>query len=144
MTTMTHTASGTGHDGSISDDQLASFRAGFAAQPTARIAQNAVTRTDINDVSLNRSVVTDTDFTFSTLLDDWEVTNQRQSGRCWMFAALNLMRVGAMKSMNLGKFEFSQNYLFFWCELLPRADHRHRGPGHRRPHRRLHARRADR
>jgi bleomycin hydrolase len=114
MTTMTHTASGTGHDGSISDDQLASFRAAFAAQPTARIAQNAVTRTDINDVSLNRSVVTDTDFTFSTLLDDWEVTNQRQSGRCWMFAALNLMRVGAMKSMNLGKFEFSQNYLFFW------------------------------
>ena len=114
MTTMTGSSSGTGHDGAVSDKDIADFRTSFEADPSARIAQNAVTSTDINDVALNRSIVTETDFSFSTLLDDWEVTNQKQSGRCWMFAALNLMRVGAMKTMNLKNFEFSQNYMFFW------------------------------
>ena len=114
MTTMTGSSSGTGHDGAVSDKDIADFRTSFEADPSARIAQNAVTSTDINDVALNRSIVTETDFSFSTLLDDWDVTNQKQSGRCWMFAALNLMRVGAMKTMNLKNFEFSQNYMFFW------------------------------
>jgi bleomycin hydrolase len=114
MTTMTGSSSGTGHDGAVSDRNIAEFRTSFEADPSARIAQNAVTSTDINDVALNRSIVTNTDFSFSTLLDDWKVTNQKQSGRCWMFAALNLMRVGTMKIMNLKSFEFSQNYMFFW------------------------------
>ncbi|MCH8924062.1 MAG: C1 family peptidase, partial [Planctomycetes bacterium] len=35
-------------------------------------------------------------------------------GRCWMFAGLNLFRVGAMQKMNLKEFQFSQNYAFFW------------------------------
>ena len=114
MTTMSGSTFDTDHAGAVSDGTIAGLRAFFESDPSARIAQNAVTRTDINDVALNRSIVTDTDFSFSTLLDDWEVTNQRQSGRCWMFAALNLMRVGAMKAMNLKNFEFSQNYMFFW------------------------------
>ena len=114
MTTMPDAVTSAGQGGAVSDEQLSQLRAAFEQEATSRIAQNAVTQTDINEVALNRSVVTDTDFTFSTLLDDWEVTNQKQSGRCWMFAALNLMRVGAMKAMNLSKFEFSQNYMFFW------------------------------
>lgn len=50
----------------------------------------------------------------SNLLDDWPVTNQKKSGRCWMFAGLNLMRAGAMKKMGLKDFELSQNYILFW------------------------------
>ena len=79
-----------------------------------KLLQNAVTNGELNEVALDREVVTSTDFTFSTLLDEWEVTSQKQSGRCWMFAAMNLFRVGAMKKMNLSNFEFSQNYMFFW------------------------------
>lgn len=114
MTTLTNQGSIAGRDGSISSEMLESYRAGFDSDPGARIAQNAVTKTDINEIALNREVVTSTDYTFSTLLDDWDVTNQRRSGRCWLFAALNLLRVGAMKKMNLKEFEFSQNYMFFW------------------------------
>ena len=91
-----------------------SCRKAFKSDPSSRIAQNAVTKTDINDIALNRDVVTGTDFTFSILLDKWDVTNQKRSGRCWLFAALNLLRVGAMNKMNLKEFEFSQNYMFFW------------------------------
>jgi len=47
-----------------------------------------------------------------------DVTNQKSSGRCWMFAGLNMMRNSFIKKYNLGKsFEFSQSYLFFWDKL---------------------------
>ena len=98
----------------LTAERIQALRDTFDADPTARIAQNAVTRTDVNEIALDRSIVTGTDFSFSTKLDDWKVTNQKRSGRCWLFAALNLFRVGAMKKMNVADFEFSQNYMFFW------------------------------
>ena len=98
----------------LTAERIQALREAFDADPTARIAQNAVTRTDVNEVALDRAIVTGSDFSFSTKLDDWKVTNQKRSGRCWLFAALNLFRVGAMKKMNLAEFEFSQNYMFFW------------------------------
>jgi bleomycin hydrolase len=60
--------------------------------------------------------------TFSVKLDDWSVTNQKRSGRCWLFAALNLFRVGAMKKMNLKDFEFSQSHIHFW-DKFERSNH---------------------
>jgi bleomycin hydrolase len=60
--------------------------------------------------------------TFSIKLDDWSVTNQKRSGRCWLFAALNLFRVGAMKKMNLKDFEFSQSHIHFW-DKFERSNH---------------------
>jgi len=90
------------------------FRADFDARPAYRLAQNAVAETDVTKVAMNRALATNIDHTFSHRLDDWEVTDQKKSGRCWMFAALNLFRVGAMKKMNLKQFEFSQNYTLFW------------------------------
>lgn len=95
-------------------DLLQSLHEQFDANPTYRLAQNAVTQVTADDVALNRSIVTRMDHTFSHHLDDWKVTNQKKSGRCWMFAGLNLFRVGAMKKMNLKDFEFSQNYTLFW------------------------------
>lgn len=45
------------------------------------------------------------------------VTNQRSSGRCWIFAATNVFRVAIMKRYNLPSFELSQSYLFFWDKV---------------------------
>ena len=101
----------------IEPAQLTAWRADFDADPAHRRMQNAVTRTALDDVALDRAVVAGTDHTFSHVLDDWAVTSQKKSGRCWMFAGLNLLRVGAMKAMNLKAFEFSQNYTFFWDKL---------------------------
>lgn len=104
-------------DGVLTEPLLTSLRADFAAAPAYRIAQNAVIRNSVDEVALNHQVIASTDHTFSHLLDDWAVTNQKKSGRCWMFAGLNLFRVGAMKKMNLKEFEFSQNYTLFWDKL---------------------------
>lgn len=104
----------TAHNGVITSSQIEQYRTDFAGHPTMKISQNAITSGELHEVALNREVVTSIDFTFSTFLDEWEVTAQKESGRCWMFAALNLFRVRAMKKMNLENFEFSQNYTFFW------------------------------
>ncbi|KAI9894608.1 MAG: hypothetical protein M1814_001963 [Vezdaea aestivalis] len=45
------------------------------------------------------------------------ITNQQSSGRCWLFATLNVFRVPLMKLHNIDRFELSQNYLFFWDKL---------------------------
>lgn len=104
-------------NGEITAELLQQFQTDFDSDPSRRLMQNAVTQTAVTEVSLNREVVNSTDHTFSHLLDDWAVTNQKKSGRCWMFAGLNLFRVGAMKQMNLKEFEFSQNYTMFWDKL---------------------------
>ncbi|RMF79296.1 MAG: aminopeptidase [Planctomycetota bacterium] len=101
----------------LSREQLAELRRWFESDPAARLSQNAVTQVTVDDVALDRRIVNETASTFSTHLDDWTVTNQKRSGRCWMFAGLNLFRVGAMKQMNLKEFEFSQNYTLFWDKL---------------------------
>jgi bleomycin hydrolase len=103
--------------GVLTSDDLTWFQQDFASQPAYRLMQNAITETPVEAVALNRAVVTRADHTFSVHLDEWKVTNQKKSGRCWMFAGLNLLRVGAMRKMHLGEFEFSQNYAMFWDKL---------------------------
>lgn len=101
----------------LTDEVLGRLRAEFAADPSNRLAQNAVTQVTVDDIALDRSIVSAIDHTFSHKLDEWSVTNQKRSGRCWMFAGLNLLRVGAMNKMGLKSFEFSQNYPMFWDKL---------------------------
>ena len=105
------------NDGTLSAQDLELLRKDFAANPAYRLAQNAVTRVSVDDVAISREILNSTDHSLSTLLDDWKVTNQERSGRCWLFAGLNLLRVGAMKKMGLKDFEFSQNYAMFWDKI---------------------------
>ena len=101
----------------LSYEQIAAFQHSFRTNSAYRIVQNAVTQTSVDDIALNRDIVTSIDHSFSTTLDTWSVTHQKRSGRCWMFAGLNLFRPGAMAKMSLKNFEFSQNYLLFWDKL---------------------------
>ncbi len=100
--------------GALSEGYIAELRREFAANRANKVAQNAVVGTSIDTVALDHDIAVATVPSFSHKLDDWGVTNQRQSGRCWMFAGLNLFRVGAMKKMGVKEFEFSQNYTMFW------------------------------
>ena len=98
----------------ITEKQIKEYRKNFENDKLAKIAQNAVTNVPLPKLTLNREIVNELTPTFSIKLDDWSVTNQKRSGRCWLFAALNLFRVGAMKKMNLKDFEFSQSHIHFW------------------------------
>ena len=45
------------------------------------------------------------------------VSNQRSSGRCWIFACLNCMRIPVAKALEIEEFELSQNYVFLWDKV---------------------------
>src|SRR3954453_3875192 len=98
----------------LTADQLVLFEKEFASNPQYRVMQNAVTQAPVTSIALDRQVVTSIDHSVSNLLDDWKVTNQKKSGRCWLFAGLNLLRVGAAERLGVKDFEFSQNYILFW------------------------------
>ncbi|HEY1616805.1 MAG TPA: C1 family peptidase [Streptosporangiaceae bacterium] len=104
-------------NGNLTAGDLELLRKDFAANPAFRIAQNAVTKVSVDDITIDREIVTGTGHALSTMLDDWKVTNQEVSGRCWLFAGLNLLRVGAMRKMGLKEFEFSQNWAMFWDKI---------------------------
>src|SRR5580658_1460294 len=104
-------------DGTLAAAELEQLRKGFTANSAYRMAQNAVTRVTIDDVAINREILNSIDHSLSTALDDWKVTNQERSGRCWLFAGLNLLRVGVMRKTGLKDFEFSQNHAMFWDKI---------------------------
>jgi bleomycin hydrolase len=107
------TLKGTG----VSDALVNSFEADFASNPQYKVLQNAITQINIRDMAWEHSVVKDDEHVFSIQLDKWTATNQGGSGRCWMFAAMNLFRVGAMEKLNVANFEFSQTYPLFWDKI---------------------------
>lgn len=95
---------------------LEKVRQEFDAEPRFKLSQNAVTRMDVKEVLLRRdAAVQHGDKTFSTKLDEMKATSQKASGRCWLFAALNCMRLAMKKKYKLpDDFELSQTFLFFW------------------------------
>ena len=82
--------------GAIGVGDIAAFQQDFTLRREYILAQNAVTEVDVTEIALNRSLVMSIDHTFSHTLDNWQATNQMKSGRCWMFAGLNVMRVDTM------------------------------------------------
>ena len=117
VTTQSNPGQGGAGAGTLTADSLQDFRSSFESNPSNRLMQNVVTQHDVNDVALDRSIVAEATHSFSTVLDDWSVTNQARTGRCWMFAGLNLFRTDTRKLLNLKQFEFSQSYLMFWDKL---------------------------
>lgn len=106
-----------GEGAAITPTNIRSYQDNFAADPSKQLMQNVVTKHDVNQVAMQRSIVAEATHSFSTVLDDWKVTNQSRTGRCWMFAGLNLVRSDTRNELNLKEFEFSQNYLMFWDKL---------------------------
>src|SRR5581483_11128618 len=101
----------------IDREQIAAYQEQFNRDPQARLALNAVTKSPLYSVALNRAVVASTDHTYSHMLKSNGATNQNRSGRCWLFAGLNLFRVAAIEKLNVESLELSQNYLLFWDKL---------------------------
>ncbi|MGC4112174.1 MAG: C1 family peptidase [Nocardioides sp.] len=106
----------------LTPDQLERFAKRVEADPTARMLQNALTGTDVDKVVQDHARTLSVPRSMSHHLDDWEATDQKQSGRCWMFAGLNLLRVGTAAKLGVKEFEFSQSYLQFW-DKLEKANH---------------------
>ena len=101
----------------ITPELLKKFELDYHAEPSNAVIAGAVAKRGIEDASLNNEVRRRHTFYFSHETKRGEITNQKKSGRCWMFAALNAARVETMKKLNLKTFELSQNYTLFWDKL---------------------------
>ena len=92
--------------------------ADFARDAAYTVAKNAVTSNGlVKSARVPERVAKMTkSFTYQ-VQPQGAITNQKQSGRCWMFAALNVMRFEVMQRWNLETFEFSQSYPLFYDKL---------------------------
>ena len=98
----------------ISFSQIKSFNDDFYSKSNHLISQRAVMKNGILASSENQQSTIDNNPVFSIDLDTGKVANQKQSGRCWMFAALNTFRHHIENTFNIKDFELSQNFTFFW------------------------------
>lgn len=96
---------------------LERFEEYSSSLPNRKIIADSVINNGILAASRNYEKERELTKNYSLELDAGDVTNQKQSGRCWMFAATNLMRLKVMKNLNLGNMELSQNYPLFYDKL---------------------------
>ncbi len=104
-------------EGGLTTELLTQFRNSFQMNPHTRAMYNAITNGDIKNLALNRDLLNRHNEVFSHKIKVREVTNQKSSGRCWLFAGLNIMRPHVTEKYKLPSFEFSQNYLSFWDKM---------------------------
>lgn len=105
---------------SIDINNLNSWDKEFKTDLSHQLASTVLKNDDANTILLNRSRLLEQDLrVFNTAISTpgAPVTNQRSSGRCWLFAATNQLRINVAAELNLKEFELSQAYLFFYDKL---------------------------
>jgi len=78
-----------------------------------KTAQHALAQVDGNKITQNWEKINSVDPYFSLRLKDLKATDQKGTGRCWMFSGLNVLRPVAANKLGLDDIELSQNYLYF-------------------------------
>lgn len=101
----------------ITSEHLEQYTKAFHSDRTNRVACDAVTSNGLLNSCKNPDAVRKNNHEFSLTLKQGSITNQKQSGRCWLFAATNVMRFRIIEKYHLENFELSQNYLLFWDKL---------------------------
>ena len=81
------------------------------------VIKNAIIANGIENVAFNNNSRIGLQNNFSHEIKSGKITSQEKSGRCWMFAGLNLFRRKIMHSLNIDDFEFSQNYPMFYDKI---------------------------
>lgn len=99
----------------ITKENIKNYQKALKTIPHSEVVKRAVMNNGINKASEDTEVIAkNLNRNFSIDIDTGEVSNQKHSGRCWLFATLNTLRYEFTKKYNVKDFEFSQNYLSFW------------------------------
>jgi bleomycin hydrolase len=104
-------------EGGLDPAAIEKIRDSYKLDAQTRSMYNAITNNDINDLALNRELLRGHDEMFSHKIKVKGITNQKSTGRCWLFAGLNVMRPLVIKKHKLNEFEFSESFLQFWDKM---------------------------
>lgn len=103
--------------GALTPEMLKEIRGSYKNSPTDKALRNAVINTGMKDLVKNTDKSYDIEDHFSNEVKGKGITDQHNSGRCWLFTGLNVLRSHMITQNNMGQFFFSHNYSFFWDQL---------------------------
>ena len=103
--------------GGISAEMLQQIRQSYQATPADKAIRNALGTTPIATLAVNQENRANFDTHFSHRVLSKGITNQKSSGRCWLFTGLNVLRAQMIAKYDLDEMEFSQNYCSFYDQL---------------------------
>jgi bleomycin hydrolase len=107
-----------GQNGGISTEMLNQMKKGYGSSATDRALRNIMVNQSPKKLAMNYENATKFDANFSHRVVSKAITDQKSSGRCWMFTGMNVLRNQAIRRHKLPEnFQFSQAYLFFYDQL---------------------------
>lgn len=106
-----------GNPGALSPATLQSLRDSYQPTPADKAIRNALGSTGIDVLAYNQENRANFDTHFSHKVNSHGITDQKSSGRCWLFTGLNVLRSQMINNHGVPEMEFSQNYNFFYDQL---------------------------
>lgn len=107
---------------SLTEKDLREIRGSFTRDAATAAIRNVLTGDkDIKTNALNREMQGRIDHFFKYRVGVRGITDQKSSGRCWMFTSMNVLRPSVMEMFDIGEFDFSHNYLYFW-DILEKSN----------------------
>ena len=101
----------------IDESMLLRMREAYSSDPVAKPLRNALNAQDIDRIALDADRLAGFDTDFSHRVPGSGITDQKSSGRCWLFTGLNMLRAQMMRRHDMPEIKFSQNYNFFFDQL---------------------------
>ena len=98
----------------VTEKSIKAWNKAYENSAERQLATMALAKCDLKDVEVVSKAAGKMRYKFSVDIKTLDVTNQKHSGRCWLFAATNVLREKIARELNLEQFELSQSYLAFW------------------------------
>ena len=101
----------------LTPEVLQTLQDSYKDSGTDKAIRNAVNANSIRKLTANREHRAATDTWFSHRVESSGITDQKKSGRCWLFTGTNVIRAQVMARTGMKNFHFSQAYTFFYDQL---------------------------
>ncbi len=103
--------------GSLDKETIKKIQQSFKKSSTDKALENAVTHNAIKSLAKNRDNEGKINHLINTKVKTHGISNQRSSGRCWLYTGLNTLKPVVLAKYDIKDFEFSQTYSFFWDQF---------------------------
>ena len=111
------TFSAQAQQGGISSEMLNQIKQSYQHSASDKAIRNALGTNSIDQLAVNQENLANFDTHFTYKVKSIGITNQKSSGRCWLFTGMNVLRAQMINQYKLDGMEFSQNYVFFYDQL---------------------------